>query len=116
LIVIVIDNETYEATGGPASFTAGRADLAGMARAAGVPNTWLVRDLEAFDSAGDAPYRGDGASLNAAQGPPSTRGAGHGPLDGPENKYRFVRYVERTEKLNILKKPKKALPQDVKPR
>ena len=115
LVVIVIDNETYEATGGPASFTAGRADLAGMARAAGVPNTWLVRDLPAFDTAVDAAYRGSGASLIAAKVKPSTRRVGYAPLEGPENKYRFVRYIERTEKLNILKKPKKALPQDVKP-
>lgn len=115
LIVIVIDNETYEATGGPSSFTAGRADIAGMARAAGVPNTWLARDLAAFDSAVGAAYHGSGASLIVAKVRPSTRRVGYAPLDGPENKYRFVRYVERTEKLQILKKPKKALPQDVKP-
>ena len=114
LIVIVIDNETYEATGGPASFTAGRTDLAGMARAAGVPNTWLVRDIAAFDSALDAAYGAKGASLIAAKVGPSTRRVGYAPLEGPENKYRFVRYVERTENLSILKKPKKALPQDVK--
>ena len=36
------------------------------------------------------------------------------PLEGAENKYRFVRYIERTENISILKKPKKALPQDVK--
>lgn len=110
LIVIVIDNETYEATGGPASFTAGRTDLAGMARAAGVPNTWLVRDLPAFDAAVDAAYRGNGASLIAAKVQPSTRRVPYAPLDGAENKYRFIRYVERSENLQILKKPKKPLP------
>jgi thiamine pyrophosphate-dependent acetolactate synthase large subunit-like protein len=115
LIVIVIDNETYEATGGPASFTAGRTDLAGMARAAGVPNTWLVRDLAAFDAAVNAAFRGGGASFIAAKVEPSRRRVGYAPLEGVENKFRFVRYVERTEKLQILKRPKKALPQDVKP-
>ena len=69
----------------------------------------------AFDGAVDAAYRGSGASLIAAKVKPSTRRVGYAPLEGPENKYRFVRYVERTENLNILKKPKKALPQDVKP-
>jgi hypothetical protein len=110
----VIDNETYEATGGPASFTAGRADLAAMAKGAGVPNAWLVRDFAAYEAAVDAAYRGTGASLIAAKVKPSTRRVGYAPLEGAENKFRFVRYIERTEKLDILKKPKKALPQDVK--
>lgn len=115
LIVIVVDNETYEATGGPASFTAGRTDLAGMARAAGVPNTWLVRELPAFEAAVEAAWRGNGASFIAAKVELSRRRVPYAPLEGAENKFRFVRYVERTEKLSILKKPKKALPQDVKP-
>ncbi len=115
LIVIVVDNQTYEATGGPASFTAGRTDLAGMARAAGVPNTWLVRELPAFEEAVEAAWRGNGASFIAAKVEPSKRRVGYAPLEGAENKFRFVRYVERTEKLQIFKKPKKALPQDVKP-
>src|SRR5688572_19665489 len=45
LVIIVIDNEAYEATGGPPSLTAGGTDLSGMARAAGIPNTWLVREI-----------------------------------------------------------------------
>ena len=114
LIVIVIDNETYEATGGPASFTAGRADLAAMAKGAGVPNASIVRDLAAFDAAVDAAYRAKGATLIAAKVKPPERRVGYAPLEGAENKFRFVRYIERTEKLSILKKPKKALPQDVK--
>jgi len=116
LIVIVIDNETYEATGGPASFTAGRTDLAGVARASGVSNTWTVRDVASYESALDDAYRATGASLIAAKVGPSTRRVGYAPLEGAENKYRFVRYIERTENISIFKKPKKALPQDVKPK
>jgi sulfopyruvate decarboxylase subunit beta len=115
LIIVVIDNQTYEATGGPASFTAGRADLAGIARASGVPNTWEVRDFPAFETAIEAAYRGNGASFIAAKVERSKRRVPYAPLEGAENKFRFVRYIERTEKLQILKKPKKALPQDVKP-
>ncbi len=115
LIVLVIDNETYEATGGPASFTAGRTDLAAMARGAGVANTFQVRDVAELNAALDAAYTGQGASLINAKIGPATRRVGYAPLEGAENKYRFVRYIERTEKINIFKKPKKALPQDVKP-
>jgi thiamine pyrophosphate-dependent acetolactate synthase large subunit-like protein len=113
LVVIVVDNETYEATGGPASHTAAGTDLAGMARAAGVPNTWLVRDVDGFAKAVEAAFRADGASFIAAKVKPSSRRVGYAPLEGPENKYRFVRYVEKTEKIEILKKPKKKLPQDI---
>ncbi len=113
LLVIVIDNESYEATGAPQPFTAGGTDLADMARAAGIPNTWLVRDIGAFEKALDASSNAAGASFVAAKVDRATRRTPYAPLDGVENKYRFVRYVERTEKLQILKKPKKALPQDV---
>ena len=113
LIVIVIDNEAYEATGGPPSLTAGGTDLSGMARAAGVANTWLVRDLAGFEAAVDAAYRADGASFITAKVEISSRRVAYSSLDGIENKYRFVRYIENTENLQILAKPKKPLPQDV---
>ncbi|MDH3234146.1 MAG: thiamine pyrophosphate-dependent enzyme [Alphaproteobacteria bacterium] len=113
LVVIVIDNETYEATGGPASLTAGGTDLSAMARAAGVTNTWLVRDIAAFEAAVDEAYRAEGASFITAKVEASKRRVPYADLEGPENKYRFVRYIERTEGLQIIKKPKKALPQDI---
>ncbi len=113
LLIIVIDNESYEATGAPQPFTAGSTDLAAMARAAGIPNTSLVRDIGAFEKALDAASGANGASFIAAKVKRATRRTPYAPLEGIENKYRFVRYVERTENLQIFKKPKKTLPQDV---
>ncbi len=113
LVVIVIDNETYEATGGPASLTASGVNLSGMAHAAGVPNTWLVRDLDAFETAIDEAFERKGASFITAKVEASKRRVPYADLEGPENKYRFVRYIERTENLQIIKRPKKALPQDI---
>ena len=112
LIVIILDNQAYEATGGPPTFTAGKTDLSGMAREAGVPNTWLVRDLREFEGAVDAAYQAEGASFITAKVDISSRRIPYYSLDGVENKYRFVHYVEKTESINILKKPKKPLPQD----
>ncbi len=47
---IVLDNEAYEGGGGLRSATAGKADLALIARGAGVPQTGIVKTLEEFDS------------------------------------------------------------------
>ena len=111
LIVIVIDNESYEATGGPPSLTAGKTDLSGMAREAGVANTWLARTLDEFEVAVEAAYAAEGTSFITAKVEISTRRVPYSSLDGIENKYRFVRYIERTEDLQIIAKPRKPLPQ-----
>lgn len=112
LIIIIFDNEVYEATGGPPTLTAGKTDLSGMAREAGVKNTWLVRDLREFEVAIDAAYKGEGASFITAKIEVSSRRIPYSAFDGVENKYRFVHHVEKTEDIQIFKKPKKPLPQD----
>jgi thiamine pyrophosphate-dependent acetolactate synthase large subunit-like protein len=44
LSLVVLDNEVYGETGGQRSHTALGVDLAGMARAAGFPEAWTVRE------------------------------------------------------------------------
>lgn len=51
LVVVVWDNEAYGTTGGQATATASGTDLAGVARAAGIPRTTTVRTLEDLDAA-----------------------------------------------------------------
>ncbi|MGH7926793.1 MAG: thiamine pyrophosphate-dependent enzyme, partial [Candidatus Binatia bacterium] len=48
LVHIVLDNESYEGGGGLKSATAGKADLAAIARGAGVPNAVVTNTLEDF--------------------------------------------------------------------
>jgi len=107
LVVFVVDNGAYESIGrgkrAPRpTATAGKADLAAMARAAGVPYTANVDTISELE-----------AEMELAFGKPGCRfinvrtlpGHAHVPprqVDGFEEKYRFVRYVERLEKIRIL--------------
>jgi sulfopyruvate decarboxylase subunit beta len=107
LVVFVVDNASYESIGwgpkGPRpTATEGTADLAGMARAAGVPHAVNVDAMEELER-----------EISAAFGEPGCRfinvrtEQGHAKVpprqsDGFEDKYRFVRYVERTEGIRIL--------------
>ena len=107
LAVFVVDNACYESIGwgpkGPRpTATAGTADLAGLARAAGVPHVATVSTLEELDREIEAAFTQPGCrfvDVRTEQGharvPPRQ-------TDGFEDKYRFVRYVERTEGIRIL--------------
>jgi sulfopyruvate decarboxylase subunit beta len=108
LVVFVVDNASYESIGwgpkGPRpTATAGTADLAGLARAAGVPHAVNVDSMEELERELDAGFE-EGAgcrfvNVRTEQGhakvPPRQS-------DGFEDKYRFVRHVERTEGIRIL--------------
>jgi thiamine pyrophosphate-dependent acetolactate synthase large subunit-like protein len=101
---IVLDNEAYEGGGGLRSATAGKADLSLIARGAGVPQTSIVTTLEEFDSAVRQSLNNHGHHFivakvekgSVAQLPTLT-------LDGKEAKYRFARYIESTEGVQILR-------------
>jgi sulfopyruvate decarboxylase subunit beta len=103
LIHIVFDNQAYEASGGGATATAHGTDLVAMARAAGIQNACWANSLDAFAEAvtlalAENQLRFIGAKIETARTevPPY-------PLDEIENKYRFIRYVEKTEKIEVLK-------------
>lgn len=49
--LIVFDNQCYDNPGGLPSATAGKADLAAIARASGIRNSAVCADVDAFDSA-----------------------------------------------------------------
>jgi sulfopyruvate decarboxylase subunit beta len=107
LVVFVVDNASYESIGwgpkGPRpTATAGTADLAAMARAAGVPHAVNVDSMEELEREIDAAFAQPGCrfvNVRTEQGhakvPPRQS-------DGFEDKYRFVRYVEKTEGIRIL--------------
>jgi thiamine pyrophosphate-dependent acetolactate synthase large subunit-like protein len=108
LVVFVADNASYESIGwgekGPRpTATAVTADLAGLARAAGVPyaatvDTWedLEREMEAAFGEGGCRFIDVRTEQGHAKVPPRQ-------TDGFEDKYRFVRYVERLEGRPIVR-------------
>lgn len=108
LTIIVFDNESYEAAAGKLpTFTAGATDLAEVARGTGIQNARLVRELPEFERAIDDAFHAKAASLIIVKvklGGPRLPFAA---LDGTENKYRMIRYVEKTENIQILKPPAK---------
>jgi thiamine pyrophosphate-dependent acetolactate synthase large subunit-like protein len=103
-IHIVLDNEAYEGGGGLRSATAGGADLAAIARGAGVTQSGVVTTLEEFESTVRRSLSGAGHHFivakvekgSVSQLPTLT-------LDGKEAKYRFARYIESTEGVQILR-------------
>jgi thiamine pyrophosphate-dependent acetolactate synthase large subunit-like protein len=104
LVHIVLDNESYEGGGGLRSATAGKADLAAIARGAGTPDARVATTLEEFEGAARRALSEPGHHFVVAkveQGsvpklPTLT-------LDGKEAKYRFARYIESSEGIQILR-------------
>jgi sulfopyruvate decarboxylase subunit beta len=103
LIVLVFDNESYASTGGLSTHTAGATDLVAVARGSGVRQAHGVRTVEEFSTVVGEAFAGGGPWVVVAKVTPETEPVGPKLMDGRENKYRFVRYVEETEGITILK-------------
>jgi len=105
LIHIVFDNEAYESSGEIKTATSLGTDLVGIARSTGIINAVLAQTVEEFRKAASAAVKGNiltfiGAKVELARAevPPY-------PMDEVENKYRFIRHVEKVEGIQILKMP-----------
>ncbi|MFQ5850866.1 MAG: thiamine pyrophosphate-dependent enzyme [Candidatus Binatia bacterium] len=105
LIHIVFDNQAYESSGEIGTATASGTDLVGVAKSSGIMKALWVSTVDEFKQAAADALRGNtltfiGAKVELfrAEVPPY-------PMDEVENKYRFIRHVEKTEKVEILKMP-----------
>ena len=104
LIHICWDNQQYESSGGePTVSTAGNIEFAGIARSAGIKSSRRVSTVDELKEAVSHALSHDGphfiwARIEAAraEAPPLR-------YDELENKYRFIRYIEETEGINILR-------------
>jgi len=102
LIHIVFDNECYESSRGAPTATAGQADLAAIARGAGFANVTTAKTLAEFEEGFLRALKSNDLYFILAK---VEAGAGDVPaaaLDSQENKYLFVRYIEKSENLKIL--------------
>ena len=102
LIDIVFDNECYQSCDSFPSVTAKGVQLESIARGCGIKNALTVRTLDDFEAILTKALTGNELVLIIAKVEP-----GEDPVELPrqearENKYRFVRHVERTENIRII--------------
>ena len=102
LLHIVFDNEVYEASGSKKTATGCGADLVGVARAAGFKNACWANTAEAFGQALVQCIRRDELSFIGAKVTTERTEVAPYPIDEVENKYRFVRHIEKTENIKIF--------------
>lgn len=105
LIHIVFDNGIYESSGARATATSAGADLVEIARGAGYPHATWTTTVEEFRKEVQAALGRQALSLIGAKVEPGRCQVPPLELDEVENKYRFIRYIERSEGIKILTKP-----------
>jgi thiamine pyrophosphate-dependent acetolactate synthase large subunit-like protein len=106
LIHICWDNQQYESSGGePTAATAGNINFAGVALNAGIKSSRSVATVDELKQAVIHALSHDGPHFiwtrieaGRTEAPPLK-------YDELENKYRFIRYVEKTEGIDILRIP-----------
>jgi thiamine pyrophosphate-dependent acetolactate synthase large subunit-like protein len=100
LTVIVFDNAMYEGTGSQPTPTAWNTDLAKMAEGAGCVNCETVHDVEGLRAVGGR-LLGDGElGFLVAKIEPGKKAwprSDRRPTSGAEDKFNFIRYVEKLE-------------------
>ena len=102
LVHIVFDNECYESSRGAPTATAGQADLAAVARGCGLLNVMTANTLSEFEESFLRALKSNALYFILAK---VEAGAGDVPaaaLDSQENKYLFLLYIEKSEKVKIL--------------
>jgi sulfopyruvate decarboxylase subunit beta len=102
LIHIVFDNECYESSRGAPTATAGQADLAAVARGCGFANVISATTLAEFETGFGRAFESDDLHFILAKVEPGARDVPAAALDSQENKYLFVRYIEKSENIKIL--------------
>jgi thiamine pyrophosphate-dependent acetolactate synthase large subunit-like protein len=102
LRVFVFDNQGYERVKHDISATSGRTDLAAIAAGCGIEGASTVRTVDEFAAAAERSMSGHDLSFIVAKVRPGIADVPPRPGDGLEDKYRFVRAVERLEGRPIL--------------
>jgi thiamine pyrophosphate-dependent acetolactate synthase large subunit-like protein len=103
LLVVVWDNECYQSIGGPPTHTAGRVDIAAIARGAGIEQAYTVTGLDEFDQRCAEGLNARSPYVIVAKVDRSIqRDIKRKHSDGREDKYIFVRHVEQTENIVIM--------------
>lgn len=102
LIHVVFDNECYESSRGAPTATAGQADLAAIARGAGFANVTIATTVGEFEQGFLRALKTNDLAFILAKVEVGTGDVPAAALDSAENKYLFVRYIEKSENVKIL--------------
>jgi thiamine pyrophosphate-dependent acetolactate synthase large subunit-like protein len=106
LIHICWDNQQYESSGGePTAATAGNINFAGVALNAGIKSSCSVASVDELKQAVIHALSHEGPHFIWARIEAGRTEAPPLKYDELENKYRFIRYVEETEGIDILRIP-----------
>jgi thiamine pyrophosphate-dependent acetolactate synthase large subunit-like protein len=103
LIHIVFDNGVYEASGSKKTATACGSDLVGIARAAGIENARWATSVEEIAAGFKAALHSNELHFIGAKVTTERTAVPPYPMDEVENKYRFLRHIEESEGIAILK-------------
>lgn len=105
LIHLVFDNKVYEASGGTPTASAHNASLKDLAGGAGIRSSHEVQDEDSFQEILGQALAGEGPHFITAVIEAGEEQGGHARYDEAENRYRFIRYLERLEGRDILEYP-----------
>jgi sulfopyruvate decarboxylase subunit beta len=103
LIDIVFDNECYQSCDSFPSVTAKGVDLESIAKGCGIKNTVTVRELNHFSATVDQALARNELVFIIAKVAPGEEIVPLPRQEGRENKYKFVRHIERTENIQIIR-------------
>ena len=103
LVHIVFDNEVYEASGKKKTATSTGTDLVGLACAAGIHRACWANSIAEFSGAARQALTGENVSFIGVKVGTERAAVSPYPIDEVENKYRFIRHVEKTERIEILR-------------
>jgi sulfopyruvate decarboxylase subunit beta len=103
LVHIVFDNEVYEASGSKKTATGAGTDLVAIARAAGIKNSQWAKTIDEFAMLATAALRGNELCFIGAKVSTERTAVPPFPIDEVENKYRFMRHIEKSEKIEIFR-------------
>ena len=98
----LVSNRVYGATSKLPVPNRADNDHAGIARASGLENVFEFADLSDLDAGLDDVLRRNGPSFVVLEVEPLASPAESPPIDGPELKFRFGRYIERTYGVEVF--------------
>jgi sulfopyruvate decarboxylase subunit beta len=103
LIHIVFDNGVYESSGSSPTASSGATDLVAVAKGAGFPRATWANDVDSFARAvADALAADELTFIGAKVEHGIVPGIASPTTDDPENKYRFMRHIEKLEGRKIF--------------